>query len=370
MSQYTITELRSQSSPHFENIPEDLKKRRQWVLWRYEQRGEKITKVPFQPNGAHAKTSESNSWSDYRRCEDVFNNGHFDGLGFVFCLEDGLVAIDLDNCLDPTGKPEAWARDILDRFAATYAEITPSGKGFHIIGRGRPLATGARKWKKTNTDEDQGLEVYGTTPDGRTSARYFTMTGNALSKSQLADCRDQLDWFYEQFFAEWQEEPDEFRTADGAVDIEIVRTALSFIPADEYTTWILVGLALKSADVSFEVWDEWSQRSAKYDANACRYKWNSFRENFTGGKVGLGTLFHYAMENGFRFEIETFGLDDIGNAERLVSRFGDDIRWVASVKTWAVWNGKRWALDERDMALGLAKTVARSIYEEVKNEEG
>lgn len=83
-------------------------------------------------------------------------------------------------------------------------------------------------------------------------------------------------------------------------DPERVRSALPFIDADEYETWLHVGMALHEAsggsDEGFDLWDEWSQRSDKYDSDAVTEKWDSFSP---GGGITLGTLFELAKQAGW-----------------------------------------------------------------------
>ena len=49
--------------------------------------------------------------------------------------------------------------------------------------------------------------------------------------------------------------------------------ALSHIDADDYNQWLSVGSALRHGGFPFEVWDQWSQTSDKYEASDARYKW-------------------------------------------------------------------------------------------------
>jgi putative DNA primase/helicase len=50
-------------------------------------------------------------------------------------------------------------------------------------------------------------------------------------------------------------------------------------------------------EAGFDVWDEWSATSHKYRARECAATWKSFK---TTGEVGVGTLFHYAQQYGYR----------------------------------------------------------------------
>lgn len=57
---------------------------------------------------------------------------------------------------------------------------------------------------------------------------------------------------------------------------------------------------------------------------------------------------------------------DVGNAERLVERFGRDVRWCGSMPGdgMLVWDGLRWATDTRRKVDGLARAVAAELHEE------
>jgi putative DNA primase/helicase len=55
---------------------------------------------------------------------------------------------------------------------------------------------------------------------------------------------------------------------------------------------------------------------------------------------------------------------DYGNAERLVARFGDRLRWCQAWGRWLVWTGKRWLADHTGAAERLAKRTVRAMYDE------
>ena len=50
------------------------------------------------------------------------------------------------------------------------------------------------------------------------------------------------------------------------------------MPADNYSTWLAVGMALKDWDSvrGLALWDEWSRTSPKYEAGTCAAKWETF----------------------------------------------------------------------------------------------
>ncbi|WP_017295856.1 DUF3987 domain-containing protein [Geminocystis herdmanii] len=78
-------------------------------------------------------------------------------------------------------------------------------------------------------------------------------------------------------------------------ELRMIETALSYIPSDDYETWVTIGMALYNHGLDFDIWDKWSSTSAKYDGKGLEKKWDSFK----GYKVGIGTLFYLAKNNGF-----------------------------------------------------------------------
>ena len=100
--------------------------------------------------------------------------------------------------------------------------------------------------------------------------------------------------------AEPAEKPERIQAATGSETDFITMNApdmLSKIPADDYETWIDIGMALKAAGCDISLWDEWSKTSSKYPGyNAIVKKWNSFKR---GGK-GPGTLVYNATLNGWK----------------------------------------------------------------------
>ena len=93
-------------SPVLDNIPEELKKYKQWVAWKAEQRGNgKATKIPVDPsNGNYASTNKPETWGTYDEAVTYYNNhknNGIAGIGFVFTKDDPFCGVDLDDCYDP-----------------------------------------------------------------------------------------------------------------------------------------------------------------------------------------------------------------------------------------------------------------------------
>jgi len=66
-------------------------------------------------------------------------------------------------------------------------------------------------------------------------------------------------------------------------------------------------------------------------------------------------------------ESEMLNLTDMGNAERLIKRYGEYLRYCYETGYWLVWNGKVWAKDNGDQIMSLVKETVRGMYAEAAN---
>lgn len=167
----------------YEQIPAELRALPQWVVHK--------AKCPYNPRtGYPAKARQPETWANFN---EAVNAAGYDGIGFEFMPENGLVGIDLDTVRDPeTGWTDPFTLEIIDQLDS-YTEISPSGYGFHIIARGTP----ALEWNKVKLPANQikRVDVDLKTGEARqnkdgnirykqpeiemyTEGRYFTMTGN------------------------------------------------------------------------------------------------------------------------------------------------------------------------------------------------
>ena len=155
---------------NMDQIPEDLKRRAQWVGWRYgKERSGRREKVPVDlATLRNAKVSDPETWTSFGEAKESLQDSDsgIDGIGFVFTRDDPFVGIDLDKCRDPrTGEIEPWAAKIVVSLDS-YSEISPSGRGVHIIVKARvPDEAGS----VFDLDGNK-IEVY-------SCSRFFTVTG-------------------------------------------------------------------------------------------------------------------------------------------------------------------------------------------------
>jgi NrS-1 polymerase HBD domain len=147
---------------------QNIRDLRQWLCWRIEEREGKPTKVPYSPlTGEKASTTNPQTWAGYSEAVEAYREHGYGGIGVVFSEDDPFCGVDLDGCLNPeAGEIEGWAREIIEELDS-YTEISPSGKGVHVLVRATLPEGRNRKGR---------FEAYD-------RGRYFTVTGKHLPVS-------------------------------------------------------------------------------------------------------------------------------------------------------------------------------------------
>jgi hypothetical protein len=264
-------------------IPKILKDTPRWVLWKFALKKkpnglEAYAKIPFQLSGNAASTNRSESWATYNETFDALVMGEYDGMGLVIDGSDGIVGIDLDDCIRPDGSMTDLAQELLERVKG-YAEVSPSGTGIKMFTRA--------KLGRQYVDNSLGIEVY---PNGR----YFTVTGHVINGyKEVPETNQQLDWFITKYFN--QEivinEVDALALYKSPLqdwDINRVRNDLLIhLDAEcSYAEWVQVGQALfhqfNGETQALDLWDAWSagltDPCSKYLSGLCEDKWESFTQ--------------------------------------------------------------------------------------------
>jgi len=146
-----------------ESILRELSVRPQWVVWKAV--GDKPDKVPYSARTSRrASSTDLLTWSTFQEALEAYENGEYDGVGFVFSSADPYTGIDLDNCVDEDGEIALWALEIV-RYFDSYTELSATGSGLHVIVRGD--VPNRRKGD---------VEVY-------SSKRFFAVTGHVVEVS-------------------------------------------------------------------------------------------------------------------------------------------------------------------------------------------
>jgi primase-polymerase (primpol)-like protein len=163
-------------------IPAEMRVAHRWVVWRYEQRDGRRTKVLYNPNtGRRASSTNPGTWATLDEALRALASGRYAGLGFV--LGGGFAGVDLDKCRDAhTGEIAPWALAIINQLAS-YTEASPSGTGVHV------LVLTDLSWqvpgRKITRPDGSAIEIYG-------AGRYFTFTGHALTDAPLTERTETL----------------------------------------------------------------------------------------------------------------------------------------------------------------------------------
>lgn len=181
----TVDEL----SLRYNKIPQELKNLKRWVGYKVELLASgKLTKRPYNAlSGEMAKVNDSLTWSTFKLALSGCEKYNFDGIGFV--LGDGIFGVDLDNHIGPEGQSEedeAEFKRLANEFVATlnsYTEWSQSGKGIHIICKGK-LPEGSRR---------KGcVEMYD-------ANRFFAFTGKAIRNIPVQDRENEIKPLWEKY---------------------------------------------------------------------------------------------------------------------------------------------------------------------------
>ena len=173
---------------NLDNMPGYLRENGRFCLWKYEDRGRRKTKVPYNPRQtrSHAASDRQETFVPWSDIVEIWQQEQesFDGIG-VGVFGD-LCAIDIDHCIDQDGKLSEMATDIADTLCC-YTEISPSGEGIRIFCR---VSEGFcyDKDKYYINSRAAGLEVY---IAGMTK-KFLTFTGNTLIEGDISVCDQEI----------------------------------------------------------------------------------------------------------------------------------------------------------------------------------
>ena len=160
----------------FDNIPVELREIHQWVV-----RDER--KVPYNPiTGQPASSTDPTTWDSYENAIRAYQTGKYAGIGFVFTESDPYVGVDYDHIRETEGWEPGYLEEILS--FGSYAELSPSGTGAHVITKG--MIPGQR-----NRNASGPREMY-------EKGRYFTFTGNIIAGAcpDIRQAQDAINTVY------------------------------------------------------------------------------------------------------------------------------------------------------------------------------
>ena len=96
---------------NYDNIPQRIKDTGQFCTWKYEQRKERMTKVPYNPvTGQKASVDRPETFVDFKTAIKVANA--YSGIGIH--VTGQIIAIDLDHCIEDN-PPYGYVKDLQDK---------------------------------------------------------------------------------------------------------------------------------------------------------------------------------------------------------------------------------------------------------------
>ena len=181
-------------------VPLEINTQRRFCVWKGEKKENllKLSKVPYYLSGNTIKRlniKREELWMDLKQALQLRNTQPVDGIGFIL-IDSGIFVLDLDDCYNPeTNQLSNFAQEIISFFKDTYIEISPSGHGLHVIGRGRLNLNG-----RSRSSVNKNVEAY----DG-SSVRYITITGTSFNSvyhiCKYDSTHKSIQWFQEKFFS-------------------------------------------------------------------------------------------------------------------------------------------------------------------------
>ena len=148
----------------------------------------KLDKYPCNYLGQVADAQDPANWmgaSD--ACAWAAHHGEPFGVAFVFTEADPFFFLDIDGALQPDGLWSPLAQQLCSGFAGCAVEVSTSGQGLHIFGRGPVPDHGCR-------NAGAGLELY-------TEGRFVALTGTgAVGDAGHAARPEVLRWLVDNYF--------------------------------------------------------------------------------------------------------------------------------------------------------------------------
>lgn len=364
----------------YEKLPQELKERGSFCLWKYEERDGRMTKVPYQTSGLRADSTNKATFTDYATAISL--RDRYDGIGIgVF---DDICAIDIDHCIED-GTLSAMAEDIINRMNS-YTEYSPSGTGVRILFKASLPSYDKERYYINN--RNIGLEVY---VAGYTS-RFVTVTGNAISGTGIEDRTEALPEILEKYMVRPGKPVSQSSAPGSYLSDDSVLTKISASKQAEKFNSLWNGIipegkshseadAALCAMLAFWCGGDTDQMDRLFRQSALiRDKWNrdDYREATLSKAVAMCAEFYRPVGKSSAFddfndlqqkvaalspaENDRYPWNDIGNGRLFADVFKDIARFVPERKQWFIYDSTRWVPDTGALkAMELCKDLADAL---------
>jgi len=363
----------------YEKLPNTLKRDAGFILWKYEIRKGKPTKVPYRANGAKADPTNRKHFSSFEAVKAMMDKGGYDGIGIF--VEPRFSAIDIDDCVTESGFTD-MAENIIS-LMGSYTEYSPSGKGIRILIDTTDAVFDKEKYYVNN--RKLHFEAY-------TEKKYVTVTGNAIWEKPIRKCGEDFTAFLERYMVKPQQTEMKIAPLGSFLsDAAIIDIAMSAANSEkfrklwngditDYASYSEAELALCSILAFYCGGDEDQIDRLVRMSDLCRDKWN--REDYsrrTIEKAVSGTTefykplsvpsasmdFNDAAQKLVSLDIvsnKRYAGNDIGFGRLFADVFKDIARFVSERKKWFVFDGTRWVADSAGLLVTeLGKDLADAL---------
>ena len=384
MKNNNINAVKNQDVIVFGSIPDKLKKLDQWVLWKYETRDEKRTKVPYDARKQkRASSTDNDTWCSFLTAYDTFaeNPQDYEGIGFMFSTDDPYVGVDFDDCLED-GNLKSWAHELVNLILPTYTEISPSGNGIKMWIQADKTRSENRK-----SVGDGGIEIYD-------QGRYFTVTGKLFGQATtVAQNQTGLDQLMQKVWGNPkpkttpQRKP-QARNLDDSKLLDIAMkdvkfSALWFGNWESNTDSYNANYSSQSeADLAlcnklafywgrdFNTIDRMFQKSKLYHSKWDRpdYKNRTIEKAIEGVTETYQGSVSSDPDSGFTVS-QNLPKTDEHFAEVFINLHGKDVLWCQLWGKWLIWDGRRWKVDDKLRVNNLAREVNKHFLEQASKED-
>ena len=166
-------------------VSEGLRAMNNWCVWKLETVKGRQTKVPYDiVTGKKASSTDKRTWRTYQLVSDLLKTNCIGYSGLGFMISDGIIFVDVDHCIDDNGVIDERGQDVLSAFPESYAEVSQSGHGIHILTRGT--------LSRSFNNRKNGVEMY-------SADRYCAYTGNALQANDPAEEQHGIDYVFHKY---------------------------------------------------------------------------------------------------------------------------------------------------------------------------
>lgn len=353
------------------NFPNEMVALPHWVCWRAEPdeaRPGKIKKLPIDAKtGAYAASNNPATWCDFETAIAQCQQYDHLGLGFMFS-GSGLFGVDIDDISEAINGfvdgEDTIATEFIDTLQS-YAEVSQSGNGLHIICKGTLPQGGRRKGN---------VEMYD-------SGRFFVMTGKHIGGYELSDGTEAIKPLHAKYIG--APKPSDVCTNIQPIDLDATEIVDAIRKSSQGNAFEILysgrwqGLYSSQSDADLALcnmlafWcarDEKKMDSIFRSSGLMRDKWDSKRGQ--AGKYGEITIrkacdgctdvwqpttddFHITV-----LDMETrkvrenkpkrlYAWDDTGNGELFLDVYGGSVKYSYTDKRWYWYNGLKWEVSQK-----------------------